>query len=444
MNFIKLHKKIFIIILIILILLIVFLGYILYKSSKVQIIPEDNFYVEVDEEDISKTAISWVKQYVGQYMQKYVKYSKKVDNINIENAKVLEAENKIVEVDFSVTTTKKNNEFFVKENWGNYSDKKKLDCQWVLTLSYQENSNLGKEICFVSNRITPAAYQAGKYNLSGKADQDKEKLQYESKKYYEDKEKECTYKIENAEIYVTYDNSNSWKKVETGDMDFIDPNKRYKLPDNLYTISKDVTAIINADNNIIYSKDEGNTWEQKQYKGKGNPYYLQFVNDKEGYLVEIIDAALAGERFIEILKTEDGGESWNKISNGPGENGSIRDGAEFKMLDENLGFVVDISAGGESSTLYITQDGMRTFTKVDLPNGTFKGKLDNSSLQWSSVYDTPEMPYRGNDGELILVVGQGADGDYSGGIKAAYKSNDNGLTWEFVEEFEPAPKEWEG
>ena len=46
--------------------------------------------------------------------------------------------------------------------------------------------------------------------------------------------------------------------------------------------------------------------------------------------------------------------------------------------------------------------------------------------------------------ELILVVGQGSDGDYNEGTKSAYKSNDMGDTWTFIEEYIHEPEEWEG
>ena len=49
----------------------------------------------------------------------------------------------------------------------------------------------------------------------------------------------------------------------------------------------------------------------------------------------------------------------------------------------------------------------------------------------------PEIPYFEND-ELYLMVGQGPDSDYKGGrLMAKFKSNDLGMTWEFVEYVEP-------
>ena len=112
------------------------------------------------------------------------------------------------------------------------------------------------------------------------------------------------------------------------------------------------------------------------------------------------------------------------------------------MFDENVGFLVNPVSAGEKAILYKTTDGMKTFSEVQIPAQTLEDTTLN--LNWQDVYDTPEMPYINENNELILVVGQGSDGDYNGGTKAAYKSNDMGDTWTFIEEYIPEPEEWEG
>lgn len=49
------------------------------------------------------------------------------------------------------------------------------------------------------------------------------------------------------------------------------------------------------------------------------------------------------------------------------------------------------------------------------------------------LFDFPSMPYE-DDGILNMLIGQGADGDYHGGSKALYRSEDLGVTWEYVRE----------
>lgn len=401
---------------------------------------ETTFYIETEEQDLSKIATDWINQYVGQYMQKYVPRLKKVKSIEIKNVEVLNQENQYVQIDFELKTTKKKSDYFLENDWGIYEENHILSCQWVLKFLLREENQISKY--FVTARMKPVEYQIQQYKESGQAEAEQQQFQFENKKYYEDKEKQCTYKIENEKIYVTYDNSNTWKEVETNGIDFRDSSKKYKLTDNLYTISEEVTAIMNMDNQMIYSKDKGKTWKLKEYKGEGNSMYLQFLNANTGYLVEVVDAALGGERFIEILKTQDRGETWTSVGNGPNENGSIRDGAQFKMFGENVGFLVNPVSAGEKAILYKTTDGMKTFSEVQIPAQTLEDTTLN--LNWQDVYDTPEMPYIDENNELILVVGQGSDGDYNGGTKSAYKSNDMGDTWTFIEEYMPEPEEWEG
>ena len=444
MNFIKQHKKMLGIILGILIVVIIivcsYIEYISYRQSKMDIKAETTFYIETDAQDLSEIATEWVNQYVGQYMQKYVPRSKKVDSIEIKSVEVLDEENQYVQVDFDLKTDKKESAYFLENDWGIYEENRILSCQWVLKFLLREENQVSKY--FVANRMKPVEYQIQQYKESGQAEEEQQQLQFESKKYYEDKDKQCTYKIENEKIYVTYDNRNTWREVETNGIDFRDSSKKYKLTDNLYTISEEVTAIMNTDNQIIYSKDKGENWKLKEYNGEGDPMYLQFLNANTGYLVEVVDAALGGERFIEILKTQDGGDTWISVGNGPNDNGSIRDGAQFKMFNENVGFLVNPVSAGEKAILYKTTDGMKTFSEVQIPTQTLKDTtLD---LKWEDVYDTPEMPYINENNQLILVVGQGSDGDYNGGTKAAYQSSDMGDTWTFVEEYIPEPEEWEG
>ncbi len=43
------------------------------------------------------------------------------------------------------------------------------------------------------------------------------------------------------------------------------------------------------------------------------------------------------------------------------------------------------------------------------------------------------MPYK-KDGKLYVSVGQGADGDYKGGIHGLFVSEDMGKTWDYIGE----------
>lgn len=419
-------------------------GYVLYQQNKIIIISEKDFSVEIEEKDITQLATKWVEEYTNQFKQAYIPKKKKIKEMSIQQVQVLDQEKNIVQIDFNVKTAKKQQDFFEEENWGTRDETGTLNCQWVLSLSLQEDQEREETICMVAQRQSPAAYDLEQYKISGQEEKDQEELQLANKKYHEDKEKQNIYKIEKAIVYVSYDQGKNWKKVESGNAILPDNNHQSKLNDNLYTISKEVTAIANRKNEIVYSNNQGNTWKRIDYEGKGKPMYLQFVNPQVGFLVECLNAALGGQRFIEIIKTEDGGQTWQKIGNGPNDQGSLHDGSEFMMINETLGFIVEPQSAGDSSVLYRTEDGMKTFQKVEIPKGVFRNHQGNNSLTWEQVYDTPTLPKQGENNELTLVVEQGNDGDYQGGTKAAYRSTDLGKTWEFIEEFKPTPETWEG
>ena len=216
-------------------------------------------------ENIDKSILSRVESYLT---------STNLDRFSREFKKIWKQSRNYVQIDFDLKTTKKESNYFLENDWGIYEENHTLSCQWVLKFLLREENQISKY--FVTNRMRPVEYQIDQYKESGEAEAEQQQLQFESKKYYEDKEKQCTYKIENEKIYVTYDNSNTWKEVETNGIDFRDSSQTYKLTDNLYTISEEVTAIMNMDNQIIYSKDKGQTWELKEYNGEGNPMYIQF------------------------------------------------------------------------------------------------------------------------------------------------------------------------
>ena len=120
MEFIKQHKKVLIVILCIFILLAIivcsYIGYFLYQQSKINIKSETTFYIETEEQDLSKIATEWINQYVGQYMQKYVTRKKKIKSIEIKNVEVLDEENQYVQVDFDLKTAKKESDYFLEND----------------------------------------------------------------------------------------------------------------------------------------------------------------------------------------------------------------------------------------------------------------------------------------------------------------------------------------
>jgi len=438
----KIIKYIVPFIIIVLLILVGVLSYFVFyltKQNETVIIPENNFYVKVKEDkNLDKLAMKWVKEYVEQYMQKYVKNDIRLKNLNFDSIEILDSEEKDIQVNFNVETTSKNINYF--HDWGALDDKI-LSCQWVLKLETIENYNLSNELCFVTRRIRPAAYGLEQYNKSGESDRDQEYYQFMNKKKYQDLNKECTYKIENSSLYFTYDYSKTWQKFEVNEFEGLLGNNEYKLYDGLYQISPNLTYVY-FNNKIAISNDKCKTFSIVNCGSNlGDITYIYFVDVNTGYMVVSEDYAM-GSYAPAIYKTTNSGVNWNKI-NDYNNIGSLKKGSSFITFNENLTYIINPSADGGSSSIKVSYDSFKTFNTLVLPSGTFKGNLDQDNSKWLEIYDTPEIP-KLKDGVLTLVVGQGTDGDYEGGSKAAYISNDMGKTWKFIEEFMPAPEPWEG
>lgn len=150
-----------------------------------------------------------------------------------------------------------------------------------------------------------------------------------------------------------------------------------------------------------------------------------FLNEKIGYQLVEIDAAL-GSRFYGLRKTEDGGLTWTMHNEAPFlDRTGIAAGLTF--IDEELGFIALSHNGGNEADLFRTSDGGVTFEQVELPSVSV---IQNGAE--FEPFDFPKMPIESN-GQLILYVNQGADGDYQKDAKVSYVSDDRGQTFEFVE-----------
>ncbi len=150
-----------------------------------------------------------------------------------------------------------------------------------------------------------------------------------------------------------------------------------------------------------------------------------FINEKLGYQLSVVDSAL-GSRFYALLQSKDGGKSWKTINKDPYLNHTgVSAGITF--INESLGFIALSHSGGIQAQLYRTTDGGLSYEETSLP--IIEVPLIEDQVQ--EPFDFPEMPYE-QDGKILILVGQGQDGDYKNGIRALYQSEDQGKTWTFV------------
>ncbi len=183
----------------------------------------------------------------------------------------------------------------------------------------------------------------------------------------------------------------------------------------------------NKDNGIISGSEdedgeEATPWTEN--REDGSVYF--FLDSNTGYRLLVADAA-AGSRFYELECTKDGGQSWNQLNADPFcGNMGVAEGIEF--YNENLGVIGLRGASGAYSTLYLTQDGGKTFSMIELPMDEVT-ELPDTAAQYGlekSDYDYCEMPQQEDGKFKIEVISEQGETD---GI--LFESTDNGNTWNY-------------
>lgn len=183
----------------------------------------------------------------------------------------------------------------------------------------------------------------------------------------------------------------------------------------------------NKDNGIISGSEdedgeEATPWTEN--REDGSVYF--FLDSNTGYRLLVADAA-TGSRFYELECTKDGGQSWNQLNADPFcGNMGVAEGIEF--YNENLGVIGLRGASGAYSTLYLTQDGGKTFSMIELPMDEVT-ELPDTAAQYGlekSDYDYCEMPQQEDGKFTIKVISEQGETD---GI--LFESTDNGNTWNY-------------
>lgn len=183
----------------------------------------------------------------------------------------------------------------------------------------------------------------------------------------------------------------------------------------------------NKDNGIISGSEdedgeEATPWTEN--REDGSVYF--FLDSNTGYRLLVADAA-AGSRFYELECTKDGGQSWNQLNADPFcGNMGVAEGIEF--YNENFGVIGLRGASGAYSTLYLTQDGGKTFSMIELPMDEVT-ELPDTAAQYGlekSDYDYCEMPQQEDGKFKIKVISEQGETD---GI--LFESTDNGNTWNY-------------
>ena len=184
----------------------------------------------------------------------------------------------------------------------------------------------------------------------------------------------------------------------------------------------DTNAVAGNDGNDEEESGDGTPWTEN--REDGSVYF--FLDSNTGYRLLVADAA-AGSRFYELECTKDGGQSWNQLNADPFcGNMGVAEGIEF--YNENLGVIGLRGASGAYSTLYLTQDGGKTFSMIELPMDEVT-ELPDTAAQYGlekSDYDYCEMPQQEDGKFKIKVISEQGETD---GV--LFESTDNGNTWNY-------------
>lgn len=356
----------------------------------------------------------WIKEYFKEHQKLFLGVNKKIKNYKIKKVEILDQNKKVVRIDFEFTPYLSSSNYFVTKEYGIKEDNK-ISSQWVLFLDIKKNNN-NYEIK-VKQKMRPAAYDAMIYQESGKKEEDQENAKIKTTFLEND------YKIENNNIYVTYDQGNTWTLVDNKGIDFT--NNRNYLDTKYYQVDKESTLFANH-NDAIFSIDQGKTFKKLNISANANIEYIHFINSSTGFIVNALDASLGGKIYPEILKTTDQGQTFQSLTTNIE---SLHTSSEYNFINENLGFITDYFNGKENGILYITND-YQNFRQVEVPSIT----ITDSNLSFNEIYDTPLVPTLNSDGSIDLIITQGSDGDYKNNNVLYYKSYDNGTSFEFVKE----------
>jgi photosystem II stability/assembly factor-like uncharacterized protein len=152
-------------------------------------------------------------------------------------------------------------------------------------------------------------------------------------------------------------------------------------------IDQNTFWFVGASQSIYKSTDDGTTWVNK--------FHMDTISYKAGDICFVNSTtAFVGGNFGRVLKTTDGGESWQKItlpdSTADDYNRSIH------FFDPNLGFV--LSNNNKTSRIYKTTDGGSTWTNLIIITGYNMYALDFSGPTTGIAVGTGNSLYYTTDG----------------------------------------------
>jgi len=152
-----------------------------------------------------------------------------------------------------------------------------------------------------------------------------------------------------------------------------------------------------------------------------------YKSEEIGYRLTVIDAA-TGSRWYGLDQTSDGGLTWESV-NSDSFDGLAGVSSGIVFFDNYLGFFVLSRMSQTEVILYRTHNGGKDVAPVDLPAHATSSDNDKVIQPTQKI----ELPYEEN-GSLYVRVYSDASSEQFHDTYNLYESEDDGITWELVEE----------
>lgn len=244
----------------------------------------------------------------------------------------------------------------------------------------------------------------------------------------------CMYQISNMKVNVSYDEGQNFTEVPCSLSDMVEiegDNVNYgSLQEGSYVIREDMSAFVYGGTektplSVIYSNDKGKHWNTTVLRGLGKPFpvrvhYVSFPTNKIGYVVAGVNY-FKGQESSVLYKTVDGGKTWKNhvIPN-------ISYMIEFAGFDsEQTGVIFIRDLLGSMHKQYRTIDGGASFEEISLPvPKDFELSplcFDDFKVQDNTISVHASMQYMG-------------DADKSYFRSGIFYSETHGERWEFIKD----------
>lgn len=384
--------------------------------------------------DISDIGTIWTREFLAQYSQKYISWSKRLKKVEIEDPQVLDTDSDVLLISFSAGLNDTNTDNF--EEWEGFMEDGRMHCEWVVEFII-DNHYDGTATIYASSIMSPEDYGIEQSEKAGVTSGLIEGTTESSYAYYQ---------IKNNFLSVTYDGGEKFINVpvDISKLPIVEGSSTgsQTLERGSYIVNTTTTAFLYGGRisgndrtplTVVYTTDMGSEWITCEVDAVYGAqfYYIDFFDENNGVIVAEFNSN-GTQNYSKIYKTTNGGETWSSSGQGP----STQQIKGVKFISVQTGFFAYEYDEDVDSNLYMTTDGAKTFEKIYLPEQKLESTVVDAvgeDATWSSVFKEATTPVVDKNSDIIVYLTQGATGKYNDGRTAAkYISSDRGATFKYA------------